>query len=88
MTPCTTFEIDQEEIRKLQEAVLHHAKLVKNIKLRNEIAKREYRSDSHGLLCNKVQDHGKEFSALTVPKTNQKTYCIKGQKSRSQWNNS
>ena len=69
---CVPFKCNEKVISKLQETDPHYVKLIKNIKLKNEISIRDHRLYLHGVLYKKIQGHGKEFRALIVPKVIQK----------------
>ena len=47
----------QEEVQKLKEKNPHYAKLIENIKLKNEGSKGDYSLDPHGALYKKIKDH-------------------------------
>ena len=59
-------KLDQEEIKKLQQADRQYSELTKNMKTKNETIRGDFSLDSQGVLYKEVQDHGKGFKALQI----------------------
>ena len=60
--------MDQEEIKKLQEADPQYSELIKTMKRRNKTVNGDFSLDPQRVLYKGVQYHGKEFMALIVSK--------------------